>query len=62
MTRGHLALLAGRYGNLGCRPRLLSGDGQDVPDPIGCEQPVYEECAQQIVRYLEPLLPEIEAS
>jgi len=62
MTRGHLALLAARYPNPACRPRLLSTDDSDVPDPIGGEREVYQECAQQILHHLEALLPEIQAS
>jgi protein-tyrosine phosphatase len=62
MTRGHLALLAARYPDTGCRPQLLSPRGEDVPDPIGGEQPVYEECAQQISHHVEALVAEISAS
>jgi protein-tyrosine phosphatase len=59
MTESHLQLLIGQYPELGCRPRLLGSEGSDIPDPIGCAQPVYRECAQQIRHYLERLLPEV---
>jgi tRNA threonylcarbamoyl adenosine modification protein (Sua5/YciO/YrdC/YwlC family) len=60
MTRGHMAALSARYATPGARPRLLSGDGEDIPDPIGCDQQVYRECAQQILRRLEALVPELQ--
>jgi tRNA threonylcarbamoyl adenosine modification protein (Sua5/YciO/YrdC/YwlC family) len=59
MTRSHLLALASRFPNLGPRPRLLCPDGNDLPDPIGCDQNVYRQCAQQINRHLQALLPEI---
>jgi protein-tyrosine phosphatase len=60
MTRDHVRALAARFPRQGPRPRLLSAEGQDLPDPIGCDEPVYRECAQQIVRDLERLLPAFE--
>jgi protein-tyrosine phosphatase len=60
MTRGHLSLLSGRFPRPGCRPRLLDRTGLDLADPIGGDQEVYRECAQQIHRHLEELLPEIQ--
>jgi hypothetical protein len=39
---------------------LLSKDGEDLADPIGCEQEVYHACAQRIVVDLEALLPDIQ--
>ncbi len=62
MTHGHLLALAGQYGPLGPRARLLCPEGQDVPDPIGCDQQVYQECAQQILRHLEGLVAELQQS
>jgi protein-tyrosine phosphatase len=59
MTRGHLRALLDRYPRLGARPRLLSPDGADLPDPIGQAAPVYEECGEQIWRCLGPLLAEV---
>jgi protein-tyrosine phosphatase len=40
-------------------PRLLSPDGDDVPDPIGAEPEVYRACAQEILGHLQKRLPEI---
>jgi protein-tyrosine phosphatase len=53
MTGGHVRALEG------CAPRLLNPDGEDVSDPIGCEQPVYRDCAEQIWGCLEALAAEV---
>ncbi len=58
MTRNHELALKGCFEQLGCQPRLLSSDGEDIADPIGCDLPVYEECARQIWRHLEKLVEE----
>jgi protein-tyrosine phosphatase len=60
MTHSHQLAVAARFGRAGARPRLLSPDGADVADPIGCDQQVYRECAQQILRHLEGLVPELQ--
>jgi protein-tyrosine-phosphatase/tRNA A37 threonylcarbamoyladenosine synthetase subunit TsaC/SUA5/YrdC len=60
MTRAHLRAVAPYCSGDAPRPRLLSADGRDVPDPIGGDQEVYRECARQIVQCLEELLPELE--
>jgi protein-tyrosine phosphatase len=59
MTQGHLRLLTGQYPELGPPPRLLCPDGCDLADPIGCDEAVYRECAQQILHALEGFLPEL---
>lgn len=61
MTQGHAQALASQLTG-GPRPRLLCADGSDVPDPIGADQQVYRECAQQIQRALEELLAELQPS
>jgi protein-tyrosine phosphatase len=61
MTRGHLMALTDHYPRLGARPRLLSASGDDIPDPIGSPREVYQECADQISRNLEPLVAEIQS-
>jgi protein-tyrosine phosphatase len=58
MTQSHVRALSGQYPQLGVRPRLLRPDGGDVPDPIGADQETYRACAQQILAYVEKLLPE----
>ncbi|HEY7426168.1 MAG TPA: Sua5/YciO/YrdC/YwlC family protein [Gemmataceae bacterium] len=58
MTHGHLHALADYFAQLGVAPRLLDPAG-DIADPIGCEQPVYDECGQQIWRHLEAFIAEI---
>jgi protein-tyrosine phosphatase len=59
MTQSHQAALAAQFPGIGPRPRLLSACDEDLPDPIGCEQQVYQACAQQIVRDLQTLVPEL---
>jgi tRNA threonylcarbamoyl adenosine modification protein (Sua5/YciO/YrdC/YwlC family) len=62
MTESHLFALASQFPGFGLAPRLLSETGEDLPDPIGCEQPVYHECAEQIMHDLEILIPEFQHS
>jgi protein-tyrosine phosphatase len=59
MTEGHLRLLTRQFPEFNTRPRLLCADGHDIPDPIGCSEQVYRDCAQTIVRHLERFLPEV---
>jgi protein-tyrosine phosphatase len=59
MTRGHLDLLAAQASRLGSPPRLLSPEGRDLPDPIGCDAGVYRECAEQILRDLQRFVQEL---
>jgi protein-tyrosine phosphatase len=60
MTRAHLRAVAPYCGGDGPRPRLLAADGRDIPDPIGGDREIYRDCARQIVRCLEELLPELD--
>jgi tRNA threonylcarbamoyl adenosine modification protein (Sua5/YciO/YrdC/YwlC family) len=60
MTTSHLHALASQFPGIGPRPRLLSETGEDVPDPIGCEQQVYRDCAQCIMHHLEMLVAEFQ--
>jgi protein-tyrosine phosphatase len=62
MTQQHLEALKEQFRGIGPSPRLLSPSGEDLADPIGCEQPVYQECARRILIDLEALLPEIQQS
>jgi protein-tyrosine phosphatase len=62
MTRSHLLALTQQFPRLVPRPRLLSAAGEDLADPIGGDLPVYRACAQQILRHLEGLLPELQPS
>ena len=59
MTRSHLLALAAHQAKSGAAFRLLSGEGEDLPDPIGCDRHVYRECAAQITRHLQRLVPEL---
>jgi tRNA threonylcarbamoyl adenosine modification protein (Sua5/YciO/YrdC/YwlC family) len=60
MTRSHVRALAAHVAGIGPEPRLLSGAGDDLADPVGCDQAVYRDCAHQILRHLEHLLPEFQ--
>jgi L-threonylcarbamoyladenylate synthase len=60
MTESHLRALLPFCQDWSPRPRLLASNGQDVPDPIGAELQVYRECAQQVFRYLQECLPDIQ--
>jgi protein-tyrosine phosphatase len=57
MTHSHLSALLSCCGPDDPQARLLAPDGSDVPDPIGGEQQVYRDCAQQILRHLNDCLP-----
>jgi protein-tyrosine phosphatase len=59
MTRAHLRAVAPYCTGEGPRPRLLSAEDHDIPDPIGGDEEVYRDCADQIARCLETLLPEL---
>jgi protein-tyrosine phosphatase len=56
MTQTHVRAINEYYPTLGAQPRLLDPDGSDLSDPIGSPRPVYEDCAQQITRYLQDFL------
>jgi protein-tyrosine-phosphatase/tRNA A37 threonylcarbamoyladenosine synthetase subunit TsaC/SUA5/YrdC len=60
MTRSHVRTLSTHVAGIGPEPRLLSAAGEDLPDPIGCDQAVYRECARHILHHLEQLLPELQ--
>jgi L-threonylcarbamoyladenylate synthase len=60
MTNSHLRALLPFCQDWSPRPRLLAGNGQDVPDPMGAELQVYRECAQQIFQCLQECLPDIQ--
>jgi protein-tyrosine phosphatase len=57
MTRSHLFVLESL--ETGPPPRLLSLEGDDIPDPIGSPPEVYRACARRILGQLEKLLPEL---
>jgi protein-tyrosine phosphatase len=60
MTQSHVQALLAHYPRLGAPPRLLSASGADLPDPIGCDRPVYEECGRQIWSDLGPFLDRLQ--
>jgi L-threonylcarbamoyladenylate synthase len=59
MTRSHVQTIAEGYSRLDAPPRLLNPEGEDVADPIGCDQGVYRTCGEQIWRHLETLAAEV---
>ena len=60
MTRAHSDALAGRFAGLPARVELISPDGDDIPDPIGGDMPLYEECARRIMDCLHRRLAGLE--
>lgn len=60
MTHSHMRALLSQGLDWGPEPRLLSPQGHDVSDPIGGSLEVYRECAQQILEYLQELVPQLE--
>lgn len=59
MTHTHLQLLAEQFPELEGRLRPLCPD-KDIPDPIGCDQPVYRECAREIQTRVAELATEVQ--
>ncbi len=54
MTQGHVQTLRSRFPFDGPTPLLLCPDDADVPDPVGCDLSVYQECAKRLHKLLEP--------
>ncbi len=59
MTQAHLQILASLDLPDGPILSLLSGQGEDIADPIGASPEVYRECARQIRQHLEVRLPDL---
>jgi protein-tyrosine-phosphatase len=60
MTRSHLLLLIDYFPEQSSAMQTLSPAGLDLDDPIGCDLPVYRNCAQTILEALEALLPALQ--
>jgi protein-tyrosine phosphatase len=58
MTRSHIRSVTDYFSQLGAAPRLLDPAG-DIADPLGYDQPVYDECGQQIWQRLEAVVVEL---
>jgi protein-tyrosine phosphatase len=58
MTRSHLFSLVNYFPEVADRCRLLSAEGLDIADPIGCDREVYRQCAAEINQHLEKLVAE----
>jgi protein-tyrosine phosphatase len=61
MTEHHRAALQDLFPHAGIEARLLCGD-EDLPDPVGGSQDVYDRCAQQIRARLAGLVAEVTGS
>jgi protein-tyrosine phosphatase len=53
MTESHVQTLRARFSHEAPVPQLLCSGGADLPDPIGCDLPVYRECAKALEEHLE---------
>ena len=53
MTEAHVQLLLARFSHDAPVPQLLCSGGGDLPDPIGCDLPVYRECAKALEEHLK---------
>ena len=60
MTRSQLLLLVDYFPEKGQVTRTLSPTGDDLDDPIGCDLPVYRECARAILLAVDTLLPALQ--
>lgn len=60
MTQSHKKALLSYFPMAATRTFALSGGSEDVSDPIGGSVAVYEECADQIQRYVELWAKQIE--
>jgi protein-tyrosine phosphatase len=58
MTQGHVSIMEAFFPG---KARLLSPTGEDVVDPIGQPQEVYDACARQMTGYIEKLVEEVVA-
>ncbi len=59
MTWDHLDAVLDEAPDAGHRIRLLDPAGDDIPDPVGLDLPIYRETAREIERHLEHLLGEL---
>ncbi len=59
MTESHLRAITSQVRGTANWVRMLSPDGDDIPDPIGGDESVYQQCAERIWQCLEARLAEI---
>lgn len=59
MTNGHLESVLSYFPEIQDRARLLSSEGQDLPDPIGQTIEIYRKCAEQIQADLVAIADEL---
>jgi protein-tyrosine phosphatase len=60
MTAGHAEAVREQFGRVSPRLCLIDPSGEDIPDPIGSDLPVYRGCARQIAGHLERWVAEFE--
>jgi protein-tyrosine-phosphatase len=59
MTSGHREAILSRYPEMSDRVEILSRNGDDVTDPIGCGQSAYEQSFAEITENLRVLVDEL---
>src|SRR5690606_23930534 len=59
MTAGHREAILSRYPELSDRVEVLSRNGDDVTDPIGCGRSAYEQSFTEITENLRVLVDEL---
>jgi protein-tyrosine phosphatase len=60
MTRSHRDAIVAQWPSAASRTRLVCSNEQDVSDPIGGTEAVYEQCSQQLDKELDNRLNELE--
>jgi protein-tyrosine phosphatase len=62
MTQVHVEVLRELLPDATGRVRLLNAGGIDLADPVGCDKPVYVDCAARIWADLDVLLADVHAT
>ncbi|MDA7951316.1 MAG: threonylcarbamoyl-AMP synthase [Pirellulaceae bacterium] len=60
MTNAHYSAILAHWPQASMKTQLLAPNGEDVPDPIGGDTILYQECAKQIDRLIIKRLEELE--
>lgn len=57
MTYAHVLAIQARYPDAADRVTLFSPEGDDIPDPIGCDEEIYRACAARIAQVVQQRWP-----